>query len=284
MTTFTAKFIDQEWEVPVESGRYHMIVGEFCPYAQRPQIARQLLGLDKHISISFVDDVPSDIGLIFSQPEQVTGAKSLRDIYHLTDPTYKGPYTIPILIDKTDNRIVCKESADMLRLFTTDFSDLHQEDAPVLFSQETASLIDNDIKDINNNFQSLMYKLAFLDKQADYDTYSKKFFTFLDQKEHLLGQRPFLLGDNLSEVDIHFFTPLVRWDIAGRDLLLLNQKALEDYPNIFSWAKTLYNDFNLKTLTNPQSIKNNYYLGKFGRAVRYHTIVPTGPNMAKWEK
>lgn len=116
MTTFTAKFIDQEWEVPVESGRYHMIVGEFCPYAQRPQIARQLLGLDKHISISFVDDVPSDIGLIFSQPEQVTGAKSLRDIYHLTDPTYQGPYTIPILIDKTDNRIVCKESADLLRL------------------------------------------------------------------------------------------------------------------------------------------------------------------------
>ncbi|MDE7538308.1 glutathione S-transferase C-terminal domain-containing protein, partial [Streptococcus agalactiae] len=113
---------------------------------------------------------------------------------------------------------------------------------------------------------------------------SKEFFTFLDQKEHLLGQRPFLLGDNLSEVDIHFFTPLVRWDIAGRDLLLLNQKALEDYPNIFSWAKTLYNDFNLKTLTNPQSIKNNYYLGKFGRAVRHHTIVPTGPNMVKWEK
>ena len=120
--------------------------------------------------------------------------------------------------------------------------------------------------------------------QTDYDTYSKEFFTFLDQKEHLLGQRPFLLGDNLSEVDIHFFTPLVRWDIAGRDLLLLNQKALEDYPNIFSWAKTLYNDFNLKTLTNPQSIKNNYYLGKFGRAVRHHTIVPTGPNMVKWEK
>ncbi|HEO6988836.1 TPA: glutathione S-transferase family protein, partial [Streptococcus agalactiae] len=27
-----------------------------------------------------------------------------------------------------------------------------------------------------------------------------------------------------------------------------------------------------------------YYLGKFGRAVRHHTIVPTGPNMAKWEK
>ncbi len=39
MTTFTAKFIDQEWKVPVESGRYHMIVGEFCPYPNQADCA-----------------------------------------------------------------------------------------------------------------------------------------------------------------------------------------------------------------------------------------------------
>lgn len=283
MTTFTAKFIDQEWEVPVESGRYHIIVGEFCPYAQRPQIARLLLGLEEHISISFVKNVPTEIGLVFDQAEPVTGAMSMKEIYESIDPNYEGAYTIPVLIDKTDNRIVCKESADMLRLFTTAFAELHKADAPVLFTEDQAPAIDPAIKTINQDFHSLMYKFAFLDNQADYDAYTEKFFAFLDNMEVTLSKQAFVAGNELSEADIHFYTPVVRWDVACRELLLINKYSIEDYPHVFAWAKKLYNDFGLKSLTNPQAIKENYYLGKFGKATHVHQILPAGPNMAKWE-
>lgn len=283
MTTFTARFLDKAWEVPVESGRYHLIVGEFCPYAHRPQIARYLLGLEQHISISLVANAPTEQGLVFDGPEPVTGTTSMRELYALTDPNYDGVCSVPVLIDKTTKQIVCKESADILRLFTTTFKDLHQDGAPNLYPVAGADHIQEQIRTINQDFHSLLYKFAFAEDQVAYDQVSHAFFAFLDDMELRLSQQDYVAGDHLTEADIHLYTPLLRWDLVGYHLLQANAKALEEFPNILAWARRVYNQHDFKSVTNIAGIKENYYRGKFGQAILKRSIIPAGPSMTKWE-
>jgi glutathionyl-hydroquinone reductase len=43
-----------------------------------------------------------------------------QDIYFEVDPEYKGRFTVPILYDKKQGKIVSNESADIIRMFYTE--------------------------------------------------------------------------------------------------------------------------------------------------------------------
>jgi putative glutathione S-transferase len=43
-----------------------------------------------------------------------------QDIYFQVDPEYKGRFTVPVLYDKKQGKIVSNESADIIRMFYTE--------------------------------------------------------------------------------------------------------------------------------------------------------------------
>ena len=47
-------------EFPVESGRYHLYIGLFCPFAHRAFLTRELKGLKDFMSVSVVKPFPKD--------------------------------------------------------------------------------------------------------------------------------------------------------------------------------------------------------------------------------
>ena len=53
-------------------------------------------------------------------PDPVPGHEAfthLRDMYFSVDSEYKGRFTVPVLFDKIQNRIVSNESSEIIRMF-----------------------------------------------------------------------------------------------------------------------------------------------------------------------
>src|SRR5690606_3830895 len=112
-----------------EAGRYHLYVALICPWASRTLIGRKLKGLEDVISVSVVEPELSDQGWRFgdaadADPDRVTGATCLHEIYTRADPTISGRATVPVLWDKQRGTIVNNESADILRMMNAGFGDL----------------------------------------------------------------------------------------------------------------------------------------------------------------
>lgn len=47
----------ENFDYPIESGRYRLAVSHSCPFAQRTMIARSLLGLEEAISLTATNPI-----------------------------------------------------------------------------------------------------------------------------------------------------------------------------------------------------------------------------------
>ncbi|MDK7340993.1 glutathione S-transferase family protein, partial [Pauljensenia sp. UMB0018B] len=65
MTTVYAK----DYDYPVESGRYQLVISQSCPFAQRTDIVRSLLGLEEIIGKSVTSPIKTDKIWDFSNQE-----------------------------------------------------------------------------------------------------------------------------------------------------------------------------------------------------------------------
>lgn len=67
----------------VESGRYHVYVGNACPWCHRVVLTLILRGLTQHISMTWAVDDPTRAsrgGWVFDTPEPVFGKQDLRQV------------------------------------------------------------------------------------------------------------------------------------------------------------------------------------------------------------
>lgn len=65
----------------IESGRYHIYIGNACPWCHRVLLALIVRGLTQHISVTWAADDPeraSRGGWVFNSPEPVFGKNDLR--------------------------------------------------------------------------------------------------------------------------------------------------------------------------------------------------------------
>src|SRR5919202_3429369 len=161
-----SKFRDTD--VVAEPGRYHLYVSWACPWAHRTIIGRRLKGLEDAIGMSVVDPHRDDRGWAFTGGEftdPINGFSFLSDAYDATDPGFDGRYSVPVLWDKEEGRIVNNESADILRLLDTAFQPLATTDAvlaPEALRPEIDALNDHLYDTINN----AVYKAGFSRSQA----------------------------------------------------------------------------------------------------------------------
>lgn len=265
-------------------GRYHLYVSLACPWAHRTLIFRRLKGLEAVVSVSVVDPFMGEHGWAFaapdgsltanSTPDHVNGAHYLYEIYLKSDPAYTGRVTVPVLWDKQRGVIVNNESSEIIRMLNGAFN--RWGDAGLdLYPPELRAAIDEVNALVYANVNNGVYRCGFARSQAAYEEAFDTLFATLDQLEARLSRNRYLTGPRITEADWRLFTTLVRFDAVYHGHFKCNQRRLIDYPNLWNYARELYQWPGVAATVDLGQIKRHYYSSH--ASINPTRIVPKGP-------
>jgi len=262
-----------------EAGRYHLYVSLACPWAHRTLIFRKLKKLENVISVSSVEALLGKDGWQFGNGpgatlDTVNGKTLLRDVYLLSDPSYSGRVTVPVLWDKKRHLIVNNESSEIIRMFNSAFdalTDVRTDFYPTALRAEIDRLNDVIYPTVNNG----VYRSGFATTQEAYEEAARALFATLDELETRLSRQRYLIGSRLTEADWRLFTTLIRFDVVYYSHFKCNLRRIVDYPNLWNYLRDLYQVPGVAETVSVDHIKRHYYGSH--RSVNPTGIVPIGP-------
>ncbi|MEJ7893482.1 MAG: glutathione S-transferase C-terminal domain-containing protein [Solirubrobacteraceae bacterium] len=255
-----SKFRDEP-PAAIVAGRYHLYVCWACPWAHRTVIARELMGLQDAISMSAVDPYRDETGWAFTGGEYtdpVNGFALLSEAYAATDSGFDGRFSVPVLWDKEEGRIVNNESADVLRILVTDFAALAEhpvELVPDALREEIDVLNARIYDDVNN----AVYQAGFTTDQAHYEERVRAIFALLDELDDRLAGRRFLFGGEPLETDWRLFTTLVRFDAVYAIHFKCSLRKIAEYPHLWPYLRDLYQWPGVAQTVRFGEIRDHYY-------------------------
>lgn len=281
---FVTPFGTADGELPPEPGRYRLLWAPICPWAHRAIIVRAVLGLEDAISVGTANPVRTEQGWEFSLDKDgvdpVLGIRFLPEIYKETDPDYQGRATVPTVVDLTTRKVVNNNYFRLTNDLETAWSAFHKEGAPDLYPAELREEIDalNDIlfHEVNNG----VYKAGFARSQEAYEQAYDTVFARLDDLEKRLEGRRYLFGSSITDSDVRLYVTLARFDIAYYSVFRTNRNRLIDFPNLWAYARDLYQTPGFGDTTDFEAIKKGYHLGDI--ASNPLRILPKGPDLSIW--
>ena len=263
-----------------EADRYHLYVSLACPWAHRILITRKLKGLEDVISLSVVDYHMGENGWEFSNrdgaiPDAIFGKDKLYEVYLEADPNYTGRVTVPVLWDKKRGTIVNNESADLIRILNTGFSEF-ADNSVDLTPADLLADIDAINQTVYHAVNNGVYKCGFATKQEAYEEPFDTLFETLDMIEARLSKQRYLVDSKYpTEADWRLFTTLIRFDAVYHGHFKCSARQIADYPNLFGYMLELYQWPGIAETVNFEHIKGHYYTSH--GTINPTRIVPKGP-------
>ncbi len=275
-------WITPDGEYPAETDRHHLYVSYACPWAHRTLIFREIKGLTDLITVNVVhpdmlsdgwtlsDDYPGATG------DTLYGLPFLRDIYLKADPKISGRVTVPILWDKKTETIVSNESSEIIRMFNSAFDGLtgNTNDYWPENLRDAIAPVNDRIYDTLNNG---VYKSGFATSQEAYDEAVAALFDTMEWLEDRLSSNRYLMGDRLTEADWRLVPTLFRFDPVYHLHFKCNRKRLIDYPNLWGYARELYQWPGVAGTVNFDHIVRHYHFSH--ESINPHRIIPINPKL-----
>ena len=263
-----------------EGGRYHLYVSYACPWAHRTLILRALKGLTDLISVSAVHpDMLSDGWTLSDDYDGATGdtlygLPYLRDVYIKALPDISGRVTVPILWDKKTETIVSNESSEIIRMLNSAFNDVtgNTDDYwPAEMHGEIEEVNERIYETLNNG----VYRSGFATTQDAYDEAIGALFDTMDWLENRLSENRYLMGDRITEADWRLVPTLFRFDAVYHLHFKCNRARLIDYPNLWAYARELYQWPGVAETVNFDHIVRHYHYSH--DSINPYRIIPTNP-------
>lgn len=284
-------------DFPPEPGRYHLFVALNCPWCHRVTLARAVLGLQDAITMDIAfpnrtgEADPEGPNLWEFSPDRIAtltgaalpectgetgtglGLRLAKEVYRREGSEEQS---VPILYDKIAGRIINNESAEIMRMLDAHAGALGSTspDRPRLYPDDPgvrdaiATLNERIYVTINNG----AYKAGFSSDQAIYQAAFHAYFDTLAVLENLLSdERPFLIGEAFTEVDLRLFPTLYRHDPVYFVRMKLNGARILDYPHLWRWLCRVYGVEGVAGAGSLVHCRQGY----FGRS--WNGVVPVGP-------
>jgi len=248
---------------PAEANRYHLYTSHACPWCHRVMVMRALMGLENVISVSEVHPFRGDKGwridpALLDETAGVPKDTFLYETYLRTNPSYTGPISVPLLIDKKTGQIVSNNSADIMRMLNRSFGAFAGSSAD-FYPAELAGQIDQLADYIQTHVNSGVYKTGFASTQAAYDKAVRALFDALDVLDQRLERQRYLLGARLTEVDWKLFVTLIRFDAVYVTHFKTDLKRLSDFTNLNPYLRELYQIPGISGTVNFQRMREHYF-------------------------
>jgi len=264
-----------------EPGRYHLYVSYACPWAHRTLIFRKLKRLEDVISVDIVHWHMAENGWELRAGDGATGdslfgSDYLYQVYTRAKPDYTGRVTVPTLWDKQRETIVSNESADIIRMLNGAF-DAYGDASLDLYPESLRGEIDSVNQRVYETVNNGVYRAGFATTQEAYEEAYEALFETLDELEDRLSRQRYLAGNRLTEADWRAFTTLLRFDPVYHNHFKCNKRKLSEYPNLFAFARELYQVPGVADTVNMHHIKHHYYVSH--KTVNPTGIVPKGPDV-----
>jgi putative glutathione S-transferase len=287
---FTTPFGEGDAKLPVEAGRYRLLWAPACPWAHRQVITRRLLGLEDVVSLGTASPIRPNIGRIdweFSLDEgnrdPVLGVRYISEVYLNADPAYGGRPTVPVVVDLRTKKAVQNDYHNLTYYWEREWKKFHRKGAPDLLPAD----LEADIKSLNgiifNDINNGVYKAGFARGQEAYEEAFDAVFSRLDEFEKRLGNSRYLFGNRLTDSDVRLYVTLARFDAAYYNAFRLNRNRLIDFPNLWAYARDLYQTHGFGDTTNFLAIKQHYHLSlHIDTRETKSAILPLGPDASIW--
>ena len=267
----------------VEPDRYVMYVSTGCPYAARAVMVMQLLGLEKVIKVirtfpgngehswffspvsaweqKVVSNQSTNEAITWEQNEPIHSATHLYQLYLHGNDKYTGKVTVPLLYDTKLNVCVNNESIPISKMLMTEWTEFFQPKIEVnLYPEHLRKEIDEKIMFLHGNINTMVYKCHFAPTQAAYVKATTHLWSTFDMIEEILSKSDYLVGDQLTFLDLQLFTTTIRFDVAYHHRFRLTAKTIRhDYPNIQRHIIRMYNLPTMKDIIDIEGIKSTYY-------------------------
>lgn len=159
--------------------------------------------------------------------------------------------------------MVPQESAEILRWLPTAFNDLISPDHAKLdlYPSHLRSEIDAISEWMQRDLNTGVYKAGFAPSQEVYDKNLPAVFASLNKLEEIVHKNggPYLLGKELTELDLRAYATIVRFDTVYVQHFKCNLGTIRhDYPVLNNWLRNLYwNVEGFKESTDFKHIKEN---------------------------
>lgn len=268
-------------EFPAEPGRYTLYVSHACPWCHRVMIARGLLGLEEFLPVIVADPIRDERGWTFRDgpghtPDTRNGLAFLSEAYLATDPAFVGRYTVPAIWDPVSRRVVSNRFDDMTIMLETELTAFHRHPLD-LYPAALRPEIDDLNARMYRMFNNGVYRAGFSTTQAAYEAAYDDVFAMLDEMEARLGRARYLVGNRLTEADVHAFPTLVRFDPVYATHFKCNKRRIVDYPNLWAYTRDLYQRPAFGGTTDFDHTRRHYYM-THGH-INPTRIVPKGPEL-----
>ncbi len=264
-------------EFPADQGRYHLWVADNCPWAHRTVITRRLKKLEEIIGISVAHYHRNEQGWWFQQSIDDLTPKTefpLHRLHSMTGADYTGSATVPVLWDRKSQKIVSDESAEIIRILNTEFSEWSAGTID-LYPEALQGEIDEVNEWVYSDINNGVYRCGFARTQEAYEEAFAGIFSALDRVEARLEKHRYLVGNQITEADVRLFTTLARFDAVYFSHFKCNRQRISDFANLGPYMRDLY-----QTEGFGETVRTDIYkLGYYGRSQRLNPsgIIPVGP-------
>jgi glutathionyl-hydroquinone reductase len=255
---------------------YHLYVALPCPWCHRTVIFHALKRLEEVVSISMVDPLMLEGGWRFTEPDPITGAQFVHQLYTLANPHYTGRVSVPVLWDKKTGTIVSNESSDIIRMFNAAFNDItgeHTDYYPAALRSEIDAINKRVYETLNNG----VYRCGLATNQQTYEQAVTELFGTLDWLEAQLSKKRYLLDETITEADWRLFPTLFRFDAIYYSLFKCNLSHVYEHPALSSYTRALYQMPGIAATCDIDQCKRHYFASL--RMVNPSGIVPKGPKL-----